>query len=474
MSKVEDLINLALRTGYMTEEEHEEVMQLVQEDGEIDEAESAELSRLFAAIEGKKIKVLRNSRQAIEQSRKEAESARLQTETQRTELEQASHIGAIIDRAIAQGVISAKEHELLLKQIHADGRIDETEKKLLSRLFSAMQSGALRLIEENQSVSPERESCNAALEQAKQEALARDQKSEFASSTKSKNADIADVPNEISPETEDNEGPIPELETVNEPKEKRKSALETVKQTSVRATTFDSAIDPLNSFVSQLKGRRQGGRNFELQNDRLLDVNLNGKVWIKTGTMVAYYGLIKFTREGYAEHGVTKMIKKAVTGEGTNLTKATGQGNLYLAEQGKKISIIEVGGSSLIVNGKNILAFEETVNWDISYLRAVAAVWAGGFFNVRLSGNGLAAITTHYDPVVLRVSPLDPLMTDVNATVAWSGSLSPTIKTDVGVRTLIGRASGETIQLCFEGDGFVVIQPYEEITEGKEEEEKKK
>jgi uncharacterized protein (AIM24 family) len=31
------------------------------------------------------------------------------------------------------------------------------------------------------------------------------------------------------------------------------------------------------------------------------------------------------------------------------------------------------------------------------------------------------------------------------------------------VRTFLGRGSGESIQMLFEGDGFVVVQPYEEV-----------
>lgn len=89
---------------------------------------------------------------------------------------------------------------------------------------------------------------------------------------------------------------------------------------------------------------------------------------------------------------------------------------------------------------------------------------AGGLFNVRLEGSGIVAITTHYDPFTLQVSPQNPLVTDPNATVAWSGSLEPQFKTDVSVKTFVGRGSGESIQMLFEGDGFVVIQPYEEVS----------
>ena len=47
--------------------------------------------------------------------------------------------------------------------------------------------------------------------------------------------------------------------------------------------------------------------------------------------------------------------------------------------------------------------------------------------------------------------------------MAWSGTLEPQFKTDVSLKTFFGRGSGESIQMRFEGDGFVVIQPYEEV-----------
>jgi uncharacterized protein (AIM24 family) len=74
----------------------------------------------------------------------------------------------------------------------------------------------------------------------------------------------------------------------------------------------------------------------------------------------------------------------------------------------------------------------------------------------------MVAISTHFTPLTLRVSPNQPLKTDPNATVAWSGGLSPDLKTDIDFKTLIGKDSGETFQMKFQGNGFVIIQPFEE------------
>ncbi|NOQ48464.1 MAG: AIM24 family protein [Methanococcoides sp.] len=219
----------------------------------------------------------------------------------------------------------------------------------------------------------------------------------------------------------------------------------------------------IEEFIKETGQKDKGEGLFELERDRMLELNLNGRVWTKRGSMVAYLGNVKFTREGILEHGVGKLLKKAVTGEGISLTKAEGQGKVYLADAGKKISIINLDNEAIFVNGNDLLAFEESIGWDIKLMKKVTGIMAGGLFNVKLEGTGMVAITTHYDPVTLRVTKDTPVFTDPNATVAWSGNLNPDLKTDISLKSFIGRSSGESIQMAFKGEGFVVIQPYEEI-----------
>ncbi len=219
----------------------------------------------------------------------------------------------------------------------------------------------------------------------------------------------------------------------------------------------------VNDFVNTTAQQDRGEGFFELESERLLEVNLDGMVWTKMGAMVAYCGAIKFTREGILEHGIGKLLKKAVSGEGTRLTKAEGNGRLYLADMGKKVSILALDNEAIFVNGNDLLAFEQSIQWDIKLMRKITGVLAGGLFNVRLEGNGLIAITTHYDPMTLMVEPGAPVITDPNATVAWSGNLTPKFRTDISLKTFFGRGSGESIQMEFDGTGFVVVQPYEEV-----------
>lgn len=219
----------------------------------------------------------------------------------------------------------------------------------------------------------------------------------------------------------------------------------------------------LSEFVSKTSEKDHGEGFFELESTRMLEVNLNGMVWTKMGSMIAYNGNIKFTREGILEHGIGKLLKKTLTGEGMRLTKAEGNGNLYLADSGKKVTIINLQNETIVVNGNDLLAFQDSVKWDIKMMRKITGMMAGGLFNIRLEGTGMIAITTHYDPLTLKVTSNEPVITDPNATVAWSGNLTPEFRTDMSLKTFFGRGSGESIQMEFKGDGFVVVQPFEEV-----------
>lgn len=219
----------------------------------------------------------------------------------------------------------------------------------------------------------------------------------------------------------------------------------------------------LTEFVQATAQQDAEADPFELENPHMLEVNLNGRVWAKVGAMIAYVGNVTFTREGLLEHGVGNLLKRMASGEGTALMKAEGQGRVYLAERGKKVRILHLQDETIFVNGNDLLAMEDGLRWGITMMRRIAGILSGGLFNVRLSGTGMVAITTHYEPLTLRVTPGQPVFTDPNATVAWSGSLAPDVVTNVTFRTLIGRGSGEAVQLRFAGDGWVVLQPYEEV-----------
>lgn len=219
----------------------------------------------------------------------------------------------------------------------------------------------------------------------------------------------------------------------------------------------------LEEFVDRTKDRDLQQGLFELESERMLDINLDGEVWTKMGAMIAYTGQVKFVREGIMEQGIGNLLKKAVSGEGARLTKAMGRGSVFCADAGKKITILRLNNEAICVNGNDLLAFEMSLRYEIKMMRKMTAMLAGGLFNIRLEGTGMVAVTSHYDPLTLPVTPDQPVITDPNATVLWSGNLEPRFKTDVQLKTFFGRGSGESVQMEFCGQGFVVVQPFEEV-----------
>ena len=69
----------------------------------------------------------------------------------------------------------------------------------------------------------------------------------------------------------------------------------------------------------------QSEQPFALQNSKLLKVSLDQiTIQAKAGSMVAYQGDVSFEHAGSG--GMSRMLKKAVSGEGTTLMKMTGTG----------------------------------------------------------------------------------------------------------------------------------------------------
>lgn len=195
---------------------------------------------------------------------------------------------------------------------------------------------------------------------------------------------------------------------------------------------------------------------FTLQNPRMLRVELDGDVMARQGAMVAYQGQVDFAYQGSG--GVSKFLKKAFTSEGMSLMKVSGKGDVFFADDAMEIHLVNLEDDSLTANGRSVLAFDSTLTWDIKRVEG-ASMMAGGVFNTTFTGTGAVAITSHGTPVVLNVDA--PTYADIQAAVAWSTSLTTSVRRTAGASALIGRGSGEAFQLVFNGQGFVIVQASE-------------
>jgi uncharacterized protein (AIM24 family) len=127
----------------------------------------------------------------------------------------------------------------------------------------------------------------------------------------------------------------------------------------------------------------EGGESFRLQNSKLLKVELaDVTIQAKLGSMVAYQGDVRFEHAGSG--GVSRMIKKAVTSEGTDLMKISGSGEVFLADMAQEIQLLKLEGDQITANGANVLAFEAGIDWDIKRVegasggpwRAASTTWS--------------------------------------------------------------------------------------------------
>jgi uncharacterized protein (AIM24 family) len=198
------------------------------------------------------------------------------------------------------------------------------------------------------------------------------------------------------------------------------------------------------------------GAGPQVQNRRMLRVRVTEPFMARQGSMVAYQGNVTFAYQG---GGAGRVIKKALTGEGLPLMRVEGQGDVFIADTAKHVHLLHLNNTGISANGKNVLAFSASLQWNIERVKG-ASMMAGGLFNTTLRGSGWVAIVTDGEPVVLNAAEA-PTFADTDAIVAWSAHLDTTLKSTMSAGALIGRGSGEAVQVAFSGQGFVIVQPSE-------------
>ena len=201
------------------------------------------------------------------------------------------------------------------------------------------------------------------------------------------------------------------------------------------------------------------GEAFTLQNPYMVKIELSETtVMAASGAMVAYQGDVRFEHKG---GGLGRLLKKAATGESLRLMQASGSGEVFLANRAMQIHILRLNGESITANGRNVLAFDAGIDWDVKRVKGGAAgMLAGGLFNIHLEGSGQVALASEGPPVMLDPAS-GPTFADPQAAIAWSGGVQTNLKTDMQAKSLIGMGSGESVQVGFSGSGWVLVQPSE-------------
>ena len=75
------------------------------------------------------------------------------------------------------------------------------------------------------------------------------------------------------------------------------------------------------------------------------------------------------------------------------------------------------------------------------------------------------ALQVDRPPVLLDVGSA-PTFCDPQAAIVWSQGVKSSVKTDASLKSFVGMGSGESVQVAFSGDGWVLVQPSEgQVTE---------
>lgn len=209
------------------------------------------------------------------------------------------------------------------------------------------------------------------------------------------------------------------------------------------------------------------------QNELYCMAEGNGHFFAKKGSMVAQIGAFQYekrllgTNDGNVVGQLLNHVARRVTGENLEMMEVKGQGKCFLADQSAHVTIITLEPSGawadIKVESEDLLAFTDGCHYGVTPV-GTGVISQKGLFMSKVSykhGEAQVAVKTNGNPLVLQVSPGQPVRVDPDAVVAWTGG-NPSIKTDLSWKMLIGQTSGESYQFEFNEPGqFVIVQPYE-------------
>ncbi|MET7383228.1 AIM24 family protein [Streptomyces sp. NPDC005526] len=211
-------------------------------------------------------------------------------------------------------------------------------------------------------------------------------------------------------------------------------------------------------FSSEHMVRPASAPGMTVENAKCVKYTVDGEMLARQGSMVAHRGDLRFERKG---QGVGGMIKRAVTGEGLPLMAVRGRGEAWFAHEAQNCFVVELGGGDeFTVNGRNVLCFDASLSYQIRTVKG-SGIAGGGLFNSVFSGQGALGLVCEGDPLVIPVTPEQPVYVDTDAVVGWTAHLRTSLHRSQSLGSMLRGGSGEAAQLMLQGEGHVVVRPSE-------------
>lgn len=208
---------------------------------------------------------------------------------------------------------------------------------------------------------------------------------------------------------------------------------------------------------------------FEQVNSKVVSATVGpgAEVLARRGAMLGYAGSVAF-RPVSGGGGVGGFVGRAVAGEQVPMMVAEGQGSVYYGYRGLHVSVVRLTGETLTVEADRLLAHDAQLATSVEMIaqggirQAVRGAVSGlGLFTTKVSGNGSVALLSHGGTVEIAVDGVE-VGVDPQAYVGHVGALQVDLRASVGLRDVIGRGSGEALQLKVSGHGRVYVQASEE------------
>lgn len=185
---------------------------------------------------------------------------------------------------------------------------------------------------------------------------------------------------------------------------------------------------------------RVAPERFRLLENSLLEIEVDGKVFIKPGTVSSYLGPLTF------------WVKERRAGGHPSLAIVTGKGRVLLKDRGHEVTFLQVEDSQY-VEPSHLLACEESLS--PRFVEVAAGDTRAEF--VLLEGKGLVALSVAGRPLGLVVTPDMPLTLPAATLVTWSGRVQPEPVTDPELYENASlEARGAWVRLA--GDGRVLVE----------------
>ncbi|MEV0093528.1 AIM24 family protein [Streptomyces sp. NPDC050738] len=214
---------------------------------------------------------------------------------------------------------------------------------------------------------------------------------------------------------------------------------------------------PLFSYTEQ-----QTQDRYSAQNPQLLRVVLAGHddVLARKGSMVAYQGLVEFDGE-YRSNQQGRA--RAVTGEGLDLMRCSGQGTVYFANLAQHVHVVDVDHDGLVVDSAYVLAMDSSLSYTVVAVDSQYGISGSGKYQLNITGQGKVALMTSGQPLMMQVTADKYVNADADAVVAWSASLRVQMQAQTHSSSVMRRRgnTGEGWELSFLGQGFALVQPSE-------------